>query len=366
VGFAPPPANATARSTASDEPLRSQLEDRESTNRAMRDTLTNVQRHLDDARTECTELQAENQTLNAAVTAGQRQANGAPAPCTCKFDVQRLEQQLADLRGEHAASLQSAATAAAQRHAELLQKNRLLEADAAVMGTERDVAIAKMEAVRVALDAERKDSLSQMAFMTDKCDALHRMMLTDASRSGEEMAAVAKRAAIATAGIPPPTRHSAAMASAATSPAFFRTPIHRSPAKPPQASPPKPTAAPHYQQISDASDPITTMSLPLPAAKNEAESPKREVVHHKLVRDKNAATRVAGGHQEVATLEQELFETRMKRDEIDTAFRRIEHDRVRTMADKARREALQRELKELNLKTSCILKRLRDISALER
>jgi len=84
------------------------------------------------------------------------------------------------------------------------------------------------------------------------------------------------------------------------------------------------------------------------------------------VRDKNATAPAAVDPREVESLEARLFELCRDRDATDQQLRRVENVRVRSLADKAKKDNLVRRLAELNGAVSDVRKRLRELSALER
>ena len=70
--------------------------------------------------------------------------------------------------------------------------------------------------------------------------------------------------------------------------------------------------------------------------------------------------------KEVERLEQRLMVACKERGEVDEAFRKVEFMKVRSLADKAKRETLQRRMAELSSEISTVRGRLRELAALER
>lgn len=324
----PHPANSVGGST--DALNRTQPFEREENRAPSRTPPREVEiRHLTD------ELNAERKAHNdtrgelerlrselAEVKAGKERAQA---------DAARLKTDLEQQRTHHAEELERVGKERSSAATDVIAARRELEVKVASLETDLEIANAKLRATAHALEAERREA-------ADMADRMARQWQSQVASVPSLPTATMRAAPTAAPGTPP----------------------HRSPARPVEHRVVAKVTATSPQAERAAAATPRNSGVSTPRLEQPADSPARHAI-----RDKNATVATTDTN-EVEQLEDRLCTLSAQRDAADEQLRRIEHTRIRSLAEKARRDTLTREVAELNASVSNVRRRLRELSALAR
>jgi F0F1-type ATP synthase membrane subunit b/b' len=332
------------------------------------------------------QLQHERERANSAEAAQRLAAQHVASDADADRRIAQLEAQLDAERREHREALRRIADQSAGEIAGALLDKRELESRLSDQQHRLDAVTAELELMKTRVDAlsaalvtERADASAMMTSYRERLSSAMAMPLSQPS--GYSVPFQQAHTSIFNTS----ATHSQPYAQGAPLDAAFRK------------SPPRQQQQ-HQQQHTNfqAYAPQAVPATPPPTARREAPAPLRtpprggstatnDHYHHQhyqqqqqqqqqppppsptrqQVRDKNEKAATVDP-TEVDSLEHKLYDLSSERDAIDLQLRKVEHVRVRSIADKAKKETLSRRLADLNQAISGVRKRLRDLSALER